>query len=216
MIAGDEKVKDFCLRARINMQSDNGCLRDPVIYRKSLVPHHQTGTKYKIYPTYDFACPIIDSVEGVTHALRSNEYSDRNALYDFMLKKLNLRKVKIQDFSRLNFVKTTLSKRKLNWFVDEKIVSGWDDPRFPTVRGIMKRGMTVEALTEFMLEQGPSKNSNLMEWDKIWALNRKMLDRDCHRYTAVSQDDCVYLEVVDTDEKYFEAIEVQLHPKNKE
>lgn len=95
MQLGDEKVKDFCLRARINMQSDNGCLRDPVIYRKSLVPHHQTGTKYKIYPTYDFACPIIDSQEGVTHAMRSNEYSDRNALYDYMLKKLNLRKVKI-------------------------------------------------------------------------------------------------------------------------
>lgn len=100
------------------MESNNGCLRDPVIYRKSLVPHHQTGTKYKIYPCYDFACPLIDSIEGVTHALRSNEYADRNALYEYMLKKMNVRKVKIQDFSRLNFVKTTLSKRKLNWFVD--------------------------------------------------------------------------------------------------
>lgn len=182
------------------MASDNGCLRDPVIYRKCLVPHHITGTKYKIYPTYDFACPIIDSHEGVTHALRSSEYADRNALYNFMLKKMNLRKVKIQDFSRLNFVKTTLSKRKLNWFVDEGIVGGWDDPRFPTVRGIMRRGMTVVALTEFMLDQGPSKNSNLMEWDKIWATNRKIIDKECHRYTAVSQNNSCSLEVVETDE----------------
>lgn len=119
MQLGDEKVKDYCLRAKINMKSDNGCLRDPVIYRKCLIPHHQTGTKYKIYPTYDFACPIIDSHEGVTHALRSSEYADRNALYNYMLKKMDLRKVIIQDFSRLNFIKTTLSKRKLNWFVDE-------------------------------------------------------------------------------------------------
>lgn len=216
MEKGDEKAKDFCLRAKINMQSNNGCLRDPVIYRKCLVPHHATGTKFKIYPTYDFACPIIDAHEGVTHAMRSNEYSDRNHLYNYMLKKLELRKVKIQDFSRLNFVKTTLSKRKLNWFIDEGIIAGWDDPRFPTVRGIMRRGMTLPALTEFMLSQGPSKNSNLMEWDKIWALNRKILDKTSPRYTAISKENCAFLEVVDTDEKYFEAIEAPLHSKKKE
>ena len=96
--------------------------------------------------------PIVDSIEGVSHALRTIEYRDRNALYEWVQKVLNLRPVKIYDFSKLCMVSTVLSKRKLKWFVEEKHVDGWNDPRFPTVQGIMRKGMTVEALKSFMLE----------------------------------------------------------------
>ena len=141
--------------------------------------------KWKIYPTYDFACPIVDSLEGVTHALRTNEYRDRNPQYQWMISALKLRPVNIWDFSRLNFIYTLLSKRKLHWFVDNKHVRGWDDPRFPTVRGIRRRGMTVEALTQFMLSQGPSQAVVSLEWDSIWALNKKVIDPVAPRFWSI-------------------------------
>ena len=149
----------FCLRAKLNMQDKNKCLRDPVLYRCKAEPHHKTGDRYKAYPTYDLACPIIDSIEGVSHALRTIEYRDRNPLYDWVQRTLGLRKVVIYDFGKLNLKSTCLSKRKLRWFVEEGKVEGWDDPRFPTVQGIMRKGMTVEALKVYMLEQGPSQNT---------------------------------------------------------
>lgn len=176
MLAG--KTTTWCIRAKMNMQDKVKCLRDPVFYRCKSEPHHKTGTKYKAYPTYDMACPVVDSVEGVTHALRTIEYRDRNALYEWVQKKCGLRPVIIYDYSKLCLISTVLSKRKLRWFVETGNVEGWDDPRFPTVQGIMRRGMTVEALKNFMLEQGPSKNTNLQEWDKIWARTRTSLTQE--------------------------------------
>jgi len=175
------------VRAKIDMQSLNGCLRDPTIYRCKPEPHPATGTKYKVYPTYDFACPIVDSVEGVTHALRTTEYMDRDDQFFWFIDALGLRKPHIWAYARLNLTNTVMSKRKLTWLVDEGIVDGWNDPRLPTVRGVLRRGLTVEALKQFIIAQGSSRSVVFMEWDKIWAFNKKVLDPVVPRHTTVDK-----------------------------
>lgn len=130
----------------------------------------------RVYPTYDFACPIVDSIENVTHTLRTMEYHDRDVQFYWIIEALGLRRPYIWEYSRLNMTHTVLSKRKLAWFVEKGLVDGWDDPRFPTVRGILRRGMTVEGLKEFIIAQGSSKSVVFMEWDKIWAFNKKVID----------------------------------------
>eukprot|EP00124_Ichthyophonus_hoferi_P002478 Ihof_evm5s170 gene=Ihof_evmTU5s170 len=191
MIAGSPVGLANCLRAKMDMKHLNGCMRDPVMYRCNLTPHLRTGSKYKLYPTYDFACPIVDSIEGVTHALRTNEYRDRQEQFEWFCRELNIRCPIVYDYSRLNMTYTLMSKRKLTWFVDRGYVNGWDDPRFPTVRGILRRGLTVEGLRQFILTQGASRSNNLMEWDKIWAINKKIIDPNAKRFTALDRTKAV-------------------------
>ncbi|KAF5387542.1 hypothetical protein D9757_006541 [Collybiopsis confluens] len=195
MKSGSAEGSRWFIRAKMSVDDANKALRDPVIYRCNATPHHRTGDKWKIYPTYDFCCPVVDSLEGVTHALRTTEYHDRNPQYQWFIDALALRKVRIWDFSRLNFIYTLLSKRKLHEFVNNGQVRGWDDPRFPTVRGIRRRGLSVEALRQFVLMQGPSQSIVWLEWDTIWALNKKVVDPIAPRHWAVLEDNKVQVTI---------------------
>ena len=209
------EIKKYCVRGKIDYQHLNKCLRDPVFYRFSDEEHIKLGKSLHIFPTYDFACPIIDSIEGVTHAMRANEYSDRIPMYEWVQAQFNLRKVTMYEFSRLNLIQTVLSKRYLKWFVETGRVEGWDDPRFPTVQGIIRRGILPEALKDFCLEMGASKKTNLMDWDKIYALNRNYIDPIAKRYFAVSAENGVHVYIDEMEDKIEEVI-VDWHAKNKE
>ena len=213
MVEGSEQGQKCCVRLKIDMKSNNGCMRDPTIYRCKPEAHVRTGTKYKVYPTYDFACPIVDSIEGVTHALRTTEYHDRDEQYYWIIDAFGLRKPFIYEYARLNMKYTVLSKRKLTWFVNEKIVDGWDDPRLPTVRGILRRGMTVEGLRQFIIAQGSSRSVVLMDWDKIWAINKQHIDPVAPRYTALLKDQLVQLKLSNVSKE--ETQQHQKHPKDK-
>ncbi|ORD96320.1 SYEC [Hepatospora eriocheir] len=180
-----------CLRAKVSYDSLNTAMRDPVIYRKI-----DCDSENFIFPTYDFACPIVDSLDGVTLALRSNEYKDRNELYNWVLNTLELEnKPKIQDFSRLNFENTVLSKRKIKFYVENKYVDGWDDPRLSTLRGIKRRGMSMKVLKDYIISQGASQKTSVISWDKLWSQNKKYIDSISPRVAGVPLEGmvrCVY------------------------
>lgn len=208
MKSGSDAGQAWCIRARISVDNVNKSLRDPVIYRCISHVHHRTGSTWKMYPTYDFCAPFMDAVEGVTHALRTTEYNDRNAQYQWMQEALGVSKVPVQEFSRLSFVRAVLSKRNLTKLVDKGVVWGWDDPRMPTIRGILRRGMTVPALRDFIRSQGPSRNVVSMDWASIWATNKKYIGPVAPRYTAVATTDMVVARVLGIKD-------VQIHEKPK-
>ncbi|CAF4976061.1 unnamed protein product [Rotaria sp. Silwood1] len=212
MLVGNEQGLKCCVRLKIDMNSNNGCMRDPTIYRCKPEEHVRTGNKYKVYPTYDFACPIVDSIEEVTHALRTTEYHDRDEQYYWILDALGLRKPFIYEYARLNMQYTVLSKRKLTWFVNTHMVDGWDDPRLPTVRGILRRGMTVEGLRQFIIAQGSSRSVVLMDWDKIWAFNKKQIDPVAPRLTALLKHQLVKVKLTNVTKE--ECQQHQKHPKD--
>ncbi|EPR78859.1 Glutaminyl-tRNA synthetase [Spraguea lophii 42_110] len=194
--------KGFCLRAKIDYLNVNKALRDPVIYRHIEKEHYITKDKYKIYPTYDFCCPVVDCLEGITHTLRTNEYRDRNPQYYWFVENLELEKIfkvkkpKICDFSRLNFENTIISKRNLRNLINQDLLTGWNDPRVPTLRGIRRRGLTVDALKNYILLQGASQKITVNSWDKIYAINKKEIEKTAKRYSAIKFNNFIKVEII--------------------
>ena len=152
------------LRAKIDMASPNINFRDPIIYRIAHATHHNTGGKWCIYPMYDFAHPLEDAIEGITHSVCTLEFEDHRPLYDWFVRECEMESVPRQiEFARLNMTNTVMSKRKLKQLVDECVVDGWDDPRMPTIAGLRRRGYTPEAIRTFCREIGVSKADSTVD-----------------------------------------------------
>ena len=173
------------LRAKIDMAHSNMNMRDPVIYRILHAEHHRTGKDWCIYPMYDWAHGLEDSIENITHSLCTLEFQDHRPIYDWFLKQLKVYHPQQIEFARLNLSYTVMSKRKLKKLVDEDLVSGWDDPRMPTISGFRRRGYTPESIRNFMSEVGIAKRDNVMEIAKLESTLRNDLNIKCERRMAV-------------------------------
>ncbi len=182
--ADGEKV----LRAKIDMASPNINMRDPVIYRIAHATHHRTGDAWCIYPMYDFAHPLSDAIEGITHSICTLEFEDHRPLYDWLLESVgfdvNTRPRQIE-FARLNLTNTVTSKRKLRQLVEEGYVAGWDDPRMPTISGLRRRGYTPAALRNFCREVGVAKANSLVDVAMLEHCIRDDLNNTADRMMAV-------------------------------
>ncbi|WP_338553488.1 glutamine--tRNA ligase/YqeY domain fusion protein [Paenibacillus sp. KS-LC4] len=164
MRAGEFPDGSKVLRAKIDMASPNINLRDPVLYRIAHAHHHRTGDAWCIYPMYDYAHPISDAIEGITHSICTLEFADHRPLYDWAIAECEMPAVPRQyEFARLNVTNTVMSKRKLKQLVDEKVVDGWDDPRMPTISGLRRKGFTAEAIRAFCREIGVAKANSTVD-----------------------------------------------------
>jgi glutamyl-tRNA synthetase len=176
MMNGGYAAGEAIVRYAGNLESPNTVMRDPSLFRIIESPHYRQGMKYRVWPSYDFAAPIIDSIEGITHAFRSKEYELRNELYFAILKDLEMREPVLMEFSRLSIRNAPISKRLITPLVKEEKVSGWDDPRLPTLMGLKRRGILPEAIRTFVLSFGFSKSESEPDWKKLLSENRKLLD----------------------------------------
>lgn len=201
------------LRAKIDMAHSNMNMRDPVIYRILHAEHHRTGKDWCIYPMYDWAHGLEDSIENITHSLCTLEFQDHRPIYDWFLNQLNVYHPQQIEFARLNLSYTVMSKRKLKKLVDEDLVSGWDDPRMPTISGFRRRGYTPESIRNFMSEVGIAKRDNVMEIAKLESTLRNDLNIKCERRMAVLNP----LKVVITNypEGESEALSAVNNPENE-
>ncbi len=186
MRAGDFEEGAHVLRAKIDMASSNINLRDPTLYRIRRAPHHRTGAAWAIYPTYDFAHPLSDALEGITHSLCTLEFEDHRALYDWVLDECAVDCHSRQiEFARLNLTYTVMSKRKLTALVDEGHVSGWNDPRLPTLRGLRRRGYPPDAIRRFCEHIGVAKRDSVIDVRLLEHFVREELNARAPRVMAV-------------------------------
>ena len=186
MRAGDCEEGAHVLRAKIDMASPNINMRDPTLYRIRRAPHHRTGSDWNIYPTYDFAHPLSDSIEGVTHSLCTLEFEDHRPLYDWVLDECEVACHSQQiEFARLNLTHTVMSKRKLLELIEEGHVSGWDDPRLPTLMGLRRRGYPPEAIRRFCEHIGVAKRDSVVEVNLLEHFVRENLNASAQRVMAV-------------------------------
>lgn len=204
-----------CLRAKIDMASPFIVMRDPVIYRIKFAEHHQTGNKWCIYPMYDFTHCISDALEGITHSICTLEFQDNRRLYDWVLDNITIPCHPRQyEFSRLNLEYAIMSKRKLNQLVTEQVVSGWDDPRMPTISGLRRRGYTPESIREFCRRIGVTKQDNLVEMSALEACIREDLNENAPRAMAVL--DPVRVVIENLPEGHLEVLQAPVHPNKAE
>ena len=158
----------YTLRAKIDLASGNFCMRDPVLYRIRYIEHHRQGNKWCIYPMYDFAHPIQDALEGITHSLCSLEYEIHRPLYDWVVQNCTLpSKPRQIEFARLNLTHTVMSKRFLRSLVEDKLVDGWDDPRMPTLCGLRRRGYTAASILDFCSRIGVAKSNSMVDYSVL-------------------------------------------------
>ncbi|QTH64262.1 glutamine--tRNA ligase [Psychrosphaera ytuae] len=212
---GKFKEGECCLRAKIDMSSSFMCMRDPVIYRVRFAHHHQTGDKWCIYPMYDFTHCISDAIENITHSLCTLEFQDNRRLYDWVLDNISIESRPHQyEFSRLNLEYTMMSKRKLNALVVDNHVSGWDDPRMPTIAGLRRRGYTPASIREFCKRIGVTKVDNTVEMGMLEACVREDLNEHAPRAMAVI--DPIKLVIENLPDDHIEWLDAPNHPNKEE
>ena len=203
------------LRAKIDMASPNLNMRDPVLYRIAHATHHNTGDKWCIYPMYDFAHPLEDAIEGITHSICTTEFEDHRPLYDWVVENCEMESIPRQyEFGRLNITNTVMSKRKLKLLVDEGFVDGWDDPRMPTISGLRRRGYTPESIVNFVKETGVSKASGTADSAMLEHFVREDLKLKAPRTMGILRP----LKVVITNypEGQVEMLDAENNPENPE
>ena len=209
--ANGEKV----LRAKIDMASPNLNMRDPVIYRISHVSHHQTGDKWCVYPMYDFAHPLSDAREGVTHSLCSLEFENHRPLYNWVVENIGFNpRPKQREFARLNVTNTVMSKRYLRYLVENGMVDGWDDPRLPTLCALRRRGYTPSSIRAFVRGAGVSKSDNLVSLGQLEACIRDELNESAPRRICVAHP--IKVIVTNYPEDKEEIFELPNHPQHPE